>query len=170
MFEPTHVTCPDCNGTGAEKPDCWLCQGRMEVHWRRAIRNGWTKKELESRMQDDDYAICPSCDGYTCDHCEGDGKVPASVVEQERDRALIFALTQTFPPFLHPGPRGGILVKDRLLSRAAVCTIRDERLANWFCSMLGDEVYLNDAGEQAARIAKVRHDLRCAAKLWERAK
>lgn len=160
MFGETHVTCPDCAGTGSETPDCWLCKGRMEVHCRHAYRNGWTKVDLKYSWLDDTHVSCPSCDGCTCDHCEGSGKVETSVIEQERDRVLIFALTQEIPPFRYPSRRGSIET-DRLLSRAAAAHFRNANNLNWSCSVLGDEIYLRgDAAEAAARAAQVRHTLR----------
>lgn len=163
VFPPVSVICPDCDGTGAEKDDCWLCKGQMSIHWRRAIRERYKFGDLE--FFDDDYVRCPSCNGYTCDHCEGDGRVLASVVEQERDRALVMAVDdrREFPPFLYRFHGGGTkLLTDRRLSRAAVVGLRKNGMVHWYVNaVFGDEISLTTKGEEAARVAKVRHTLRC---------
>lgn len=157
-----HVRCEDCRGTGHEDYDCWVCGGYGSAHWRRLIRYGTKKADLLD-MGDDGYAECPRCQGGLCWICKGDGFLDVYVADQARDRVLICALTGDIPPVAHREPwrRRIRLDDDTKLSRHAADACRKAGLINWYCSFLGDEIYLTPAGEDAAHIAKVRHTLRC---------
>lgn len=156
-----HVECADCRGTGHEQFDCWLCDGHGTVHWRRAARHGVKKSELTD-LEDDGYGECPNCEGRLCWICKGDGMLEDDVADQARERVLICALTGEVPPVVRRQPwrRRIDLDNDTMLSRVAADACREEGLLHWFCSFMGDELHLTDAGKEAARIAQVRHTLR----------
>lgn len=160
------VSCEDCRGTGHEKYDCWLCQGHGTAHWRRAIRYGVKKSELID-LEGDGYAECPNCEGRLCWICKGEGSLDEFVADQARDRVLICALTGEVPPVARREPwrRRIALDDDTMLSRVAAAACREAGLIHWFCSFMGDELSLTDAGKEAARIAKVRHTLRCGVQI-----
>lgn len=169
--------CFECAGTGAACPDCWLCEGHMSVHWRRAVNQGWAKGDLD--LDGSDYATCPrdECRGDTCDVCGGDGVVERGQFQIEVTRVLVFGLTQRLPPvierFSYPDPRTfarayaaldapgrfdyansrpRIIDRGRLLSGHAASYCMEKRWGNRLNSMLGHEFYLTPKGNaEAAR-------------------
>jgi DnaJ-class molecular chaperone len=50
------ITCPHCNGSGMEFPDCETCEGR-----------GWVDDPSDGGTMS-----CPECYGETCSVCNGE--------------------------------------------------------------------------------------------------
>lgn len=170
------MKCFECAGTGAACPDCWLCEGHMTVHWRRAVRQGWMKGDLDLDAGSD-YVTCPrdECRGDYCDVCRGDGIVGRGLFQVEVTRVLVFGLKQRLPPvverFTYPNPRTlpalvaklkprdrflyacqapRIVDRERLLSAQAARYCMERRWGNRLNSIFGHEFYLTPAGEAEA--------------------
>lgn len=143
------MKCEECNGTGAYKPDCWLCGGSREITIKAAIDERYSLEELE--LYDLHYCRCPAdeCHGDSCDLCEGSGKMEDWRLEHEVTRVLIMAKTDFMPDRLfrlHNGRK--VWDADALLSTFAAAICRDRGWINWFTSIFGDEIDLTEAGEQ----------------------
>lgn len=150
---PKLMQCPDCDGTGAKEPDCWLCRGKREVSIRRAMKEGWTRNDLKDSVIDRYWCICPrdECRGEECHLCEGSGKIEPSTLDVEETRVLICAKTDDIPPrySFHAG-RWMTLDHRSLLSISAARRCRDKGWITWFCTVFGDELDLTEVGEQEA--------------------
>lgn len=160
-----YIKCPDCNGTGSSVPDCSVCHGYLSMPWRAFMRHGYRKADLII-CGSDDFADCPRCDADHCALCHGDGQVHPAEADQQRERVLIFGLTNELVPIIRQGGIRGAhhrLDRDPLLSREAAHQLRHEGKLHWFRSVFGDDIMLTPAGEEAARVAKVRHALRLSA-------
>lgn len=155
-WQNARVTCLECRGTGAEKPDCWLCRGNLTISTRKARRNGFDKDRLIGLEPTDSLCYCPACDASTCLACDGDGKVPPAWEDQERDRILICAAADhnEIPPrYTRYGADN-----DALLCLSVANGMRDIGVSR---SLLSDCLHLR-ADDEVARAAKVRHALRGA--------
>lgn len=144
-------TCPECEGTGAYKPDCWLCEGQMIIKIETALAQGYSESDLEEAY--DGYCSCPSyeCRGDSCELCEGDGKITVQEREDEITRVLMYGLTKSIPPRITRNHYGRPCESDELLSSFAGGVCRERGWISWFCSILGDEVSLTPAGELEAQ-------------------
>lgn len=152
-----YVACEECNGTGAEVPDCTLCRGMRTIHANRAYAAGYKRDDLEDYDQWDRFCLCPRCDGDVCGQCQGDGSIERIVAKQEFDRLLIFAKTQRLPPLLRKKRRGRMYIEySALLSRSAAVRAREKHLIHWFCSVFGDEISLTPKGKIEAERAVAR--------------
>ena len=143
-------TCPECNGTGAYKPDCWLCAGEMIIKVEKAVAEGWSESDLEDAY--DGECRCPAddCNGDSCDICEGYGKTSPQRVEDEITRVLMYGLTRSIPPSISRNHFGRVYESDDLLSNFAGRLCRERGWINWYRSVMGDEVSLTKAGEAEA--------------------
>lgn len=103
---------------------------------------GWRNADIEE-IEEDGYARCPSCDGDSCEFCEGEGRVPFFEQMQQERRALIFARYQRLPDLCTVDHRGRRRREYQLLSAEAagdlVGTGKATRLA---VLAFGDEFYL----------------------------
>lgn len=151
MFDnPNTINCPECDGTGAYAPSCWLCEGTRDVKIERAIAEGYDIDDLE--VYDDGYCRCPAyeCRGDSCDLCEGDGKVDPRVPEDEITRVLVFGLADFIPPRRYRLHNGRTVDHDELLARFAAAECRERGWLHWFVSVFGDELSLTPEGEAEA--------------------
>lgn len=148
------IKCLECNGTGAYKPDCYLCEGKMEVKVSVALDHGYSAGDLEI-YDGEDVCRCPAyeCNGDLCVICEGSGEMDAWRTEHEVTRVLIAAKTGSPPPRLFRGCWGSTW-SDELLSTFAGDIAQERGWLRWFQSILGDEISLTPAGkaEYEARI------------------
>lgn len=144
-------TCPECEGTGAYKPDCWLCDGEMIIKIEKALAEGYSESDLEDAY--DGLCRCPAdeCRGDSCDLCEGDGTVAVQQREDEITRVLMYGLTRTIPPRISRSHYGRIYESYDLLSNFAGAVCKERGWIRWFRSVLGDEVSLTPSGEAEAR-------------------
>lgn len=142
------VACMECDGTGAYKPDCWLCEGEMEVPISEALENGYALGDLET-YPDEDVCRCPAyeCRGDTCGICEGSGEMEDWRLEHEVTRVLIMAKTDVMPPRLRLYNRR-IIRSDDLLAVFAGRVAKERGWIWWFCSIFGDEISLTPDGER----------------------
>lgn len=158
--KPTQIECPECDGTGADKPDCYCCKGRRTIHWRAAIRHGFKKRDMQN-LEDDGIGDCPSCEADQCQACEGSGAVPGNYMQRERERILLTALNDrrifpriivdTFVPYRKRTPVTRVYVDhDAFLSNAAGEVCRRAGEINWFRTIFGDEISLSNRGYLAA--------------------
>lgn len=155
------VACPECNGTGAKMPDCSVCQGYRYPRVKRVLALGYRMSDLPE-IEDDGYCRCPrmDCAGDTCFMCEGDGSVRSEVAAQQLDRILICGLDDgVIPPTIYRDWYGRVRHTEDYLSLSAMQTARNLGLAHRFSSVLGDDIMLTRAGEERARVAKVRMQL-----------
>lgn len=150
MDDIQKCTCPECDGTGAYKPDCWLCAGDMSIKVEKAVAEGYSASYLEDAY--DGECRCPAddCNGDSCDLCEGDGKVSPQRVEDEITRVLMYGVTRSIPMSISRNHFGRICESDDLLSNFAGRVCRERGWIDWYCSVLGDEVSLTKAGEAEA--------------------
>ena len=141
------IPCPDCDGTGARNPNCWVCKGMRSPRWRRCVALGFPKTDLDE-IEDDGYCRCPSmeCHGDSCDLCMGDGQVSSDVPETEVTRVLIFGLTQVLPNRYRLSSYGRWLHDDGYLSTSAGAECQKRGWITRHNSIFGHEVYLTDAG------------------------
>lgn len=148
-LRPSFAECADCDGTGAEKPDCYLCKGMRSIKVRRAYAFGWRKGDLRD-IEDDGHCECPHCEGHSCGYCEGDGQRPLAEMRQEVARVLHYARRgRNLPPLRVIDHRGNPKWDhDAYLSKAATRACRNAGLISWFCSAFGDELSLTPAGER----------------------
>ncbi|WP_269581927.1 hypothetical protein [Roseibium sp. Sym1] len=148
-------TCPECNGTKAYKPDCWLCQGEMVIPIKKTIEEGYSVNDLEDAY--DGQCRCPAwdCNGDPCDLCDGYGKVEPHVIEQEITRVLLCAMNGTVPPRCSSSWFGRAYESDDLLAKFAGVECRERGWIWWFVSVFGDEISLTQAGEEEARKRQV---------------
>jgi hypothetical protein len=155
MRERRTIDCPDCRGTGAMNPDCWVCKGARTIRWRRAVALGWSKGDLCNLDPTDPYCDCPSdqCQGDECGLCGGDGIVRIDVPEIEITRALIFLSTGAIPPRYERAESGRLHVDTEALLSVSAARICEERGWGWrLNSIFGHEFHARDAGlEEAAR-------------------
>lgn len=141
------IKCLECNGTGAYKPDCYLCEGSMEIPVKLALEEGWNLDELEV-YEGEDICRCPSedCHGDSCQICEGSGEMDGWRTEHEVTRVLITAKSGHIPLRLYRGYWGSTWNDERLSSFAGeLC--HERNWITWFRSILGDEISLTPAGE-----------------------
>lgn len=150
-FSPPKCTCPECNGTGASKPDCWLCAGERIVKIKKALAEGFTEDDLEEAYDGECYCPADECRGDSCELCEGEGKVAPQVVEDEITRVLLYGLTRSIPPRITRNHYGRPCESDDLLANFAGGVCRENGWINWYRSILGDEVSLTPAGEAEAQ-------------------
>ena len=150
QWPQARVKCDDCAGTGAHKPDCWLCKGQRSISLKKAYRHGYKLKDLEEVY--DDYCDCPVCDGDSCVFCSGEGQVDQ--IEAVQQRVRIFAYTANrgaMPKFFYFDSRGFLKVSKEepsyYLAAAAMREIREAGDAHWFTSVFGDEIMLTKQGE-----------------------
>lgn len=166
MAERPMVRCDDCEGTGAEEHDCWLCKGSRFVTVEKAMAEGFSESDLDD--VDDGEAHCPSCHGETCEACEGSGEVDAELPAQEEDRVLICAMQggHRIPPLFFPNSHGGVWRDDdRLLSPSAAARLSERRhLFHLRVLAFGDSISLLGDGHAEAKLAWRRHRERW--KLW----
>lgn len=143
--------CPECDGTGAYDPDCWLCEGEMIIPIQKALDEGYSEKDLEDAY--DGYCRCPAdeCRGDSCDLCEGDARVTQKTIDDEITRVLLCAKNGTLPARRYVLPNGRISHSDELLARFAGAECRERGWIHWFVSFMGDEISLTPAGEDEAR-------------------
>lgn len=151
MNPHTQCQCPECNGTGAHKPNCWLCDGDRIIKIEKALSEGYSEEYLEDAY--DGECMCPAdeCRGDSCELCEGDGVVDRQAVEDEVTRVLLCAQSGTLPPRLHRLPYGRIVMEDALLANFAGGVCEDRGWIRWYRSILGDEISLTPAGEIEAK-------------------
>lgn len=142
------VTCFECDGTGAYKSDCWLCEGAQMVTVKKAQAEGYHLDDLED-IEDDGYCRCPAyeCNGDSCGLCEGSGKMEHWRAEHEVTRVLICAHSGHIPGRMHLLGNIRRIFNDELLSNFAGRICRDREWINWFTSVFGDEISLTPAGE-----------------------
>jgi hypothetical protein len=142
------VKCRECNGTGAQCPDCETCHGERDVKVKRLYALGWKKGDLID-IDDDGYARCPSygCEGDTCGFCEGEGEVPFHESIQQERRALIYAKYQRFAPLCTIDYYGRRRRERQLLSIEAAAPLLESHKAFRSTALcFGDSFYLmNDA-------------------------
>lgn len=145
MIRTKPVTCFECNGTGADQPDCWLCRGKMFISVHKARREGYSADDIE------DYkgsCRCPAdeCRGDSCEWCDGAATVDPGLFEREVTRVLICAglghIPET-PVRFHGGWRRSSRL---LLSPAAGRYCKKQGWIGWWRSMFGDDISLTDAG------------------------
>ncbi|MFC5358193.1 hypothetical protein [Azospirillum himalayense] len=154
------MDCPTCNGTGADKPDCWLCKGDRRIKAHAAYRHGYKKADLED-LENDGWCDCPACHGESCRTCEGNGTVHADYLWREAQRVLLSEdarNTGPFPEMRWSGDRWypGFIDEDALLSLAAMDWLR---LMNWssglYSNMFDQWFYLDaEAKDIAAAVLK----------------
>ncbi len=165
LFE---INCPECDGTGAEKPDCWLCKGELTIKVQKAYRHGYKKDDLEN-LEDDGYCDCPACDGETCHTCEGGGKVRADYLWREAQRVLLTATKdcRTLFPDMEWIREVGIIDADKLLSPAAHGWLYDLGYSfGRFNNMFSDFILLSEEGERAAASLLVPTEVPDAIRMW----
>lgn len=163
------MDCPECNGTGAEDPDCWLCKGDRTIRVHRAYRNGYKKADLEN-VEDDGLCDCPACDGHTCGTCEGDGTVLTDYLWREAQRVLLSALQGCKEPFprIEWSERGGSVDVDALLSPAGHAWLYDLGLSyGRIGNMFSEWVNLSREGEQAAAELLVPSETADLVRMWQ---
>lgn len=146
----TRCSCPECNGTGAYDPDCWLCEGERIVKVEKALAEGYAESDLDDAY--DGECCCPAddCRGDSCALCGGDGTITPEQREDEITRVLIYGLTKTIPPRITRNHYGRPCESDDLLALFAGRECRERRWIDWYCSILGDEVSLTPAGKAEA--------------------
>ncbi|MBO6755727.1 MAG: hypothetical protein JJ902_05340 [Roseibium sp.] len=147
----SRMACPECDGTGAYKPDCWLCEGEMIIPVQKALDEGFAEDDLEDAY--DGYCRCPSyeCHGDSCDLCEGEGRVTQRTIDDEITRVLLCAMDGIVPARRYVLASGRISHSDELLARFAGVECRKRGWISWFVSIMGDEISLTPDGEVEAR-------------------
>lgn len=164
LFE---VTCPECAGTGANKPDCWLCKGEMTIRAKKAHRHGYKNEDLENL--EDGYCDCPVCRGETCYACEGTGTVRADYLWREAQRVLLTATKSCRPifPDMEWFGRVGIIDDDKLLSPAAHAWLYDLGYSyGRFNNMFSDSILVSEDGERAAASLLVPTEIPDIVRMW----
>lgn len=148
--DPNKCTCPECEGTGAYKPDCWLCKGEMLIKIKKALAEGYSESDLEDAY--DGECRCPAdeCRGDSCELCEGDGTITVQQRDDEITRVLMYGITKVIPPRITLTHYGRVHTSDELLANFAGRVCEERGWIRWFRSMLGDEVSLTPAGEAEA--------------------
>lgn len=149
-FAVPDCTCPECNGTGAYKSDCWLCAGERIIKVEKALAEGFSEGDLEEVY--DGECDCPAdeCWGDSCVLCEGYGRISERERDDEITRVLIYGLTQSLPPRLSRNAYGRVVEGDELLARFAGGECREKGWVRWYGSILGDELSLTPAGKAEA--------------------
>lgn len=146
------VACPDCYGSGAYCPDCWLCKGARFVKVRKALANGYSREDLEN--VENGECLCPTwdCRGDHCTFCEGTGEREPADIEREVTRVLICALTGRIPGSPYRTHYGRVLWNDGdLLSLAAGRFCEERRWVRiWRELVFGDDLILTGAGRVEA--------------------
>lgn len=161
------MDCPECSGTGAEVPDCWLCKGDRTIRPAKAYRNGYKKADLEI---EDGWCECPACHGYTCETCEGGGTVSTDYLWREAQRVLLSALRDCKEPFprIEWSERGGTVDVDALLSPAGHAWLYDLGLSyGRISNMFSEWVNLSREGEQAAAALLVPSETADLVRMWQ---
>ena len=142
--------CPECQGTGAYMPDCWLCKGSRDVLMSEALEEGYVEEDLD--FIDDGYVVCPvyGCHGEICSLCHGDGEVLEYEIDHEITRVLVYGLEERLPPRItnHYGRRYHTY---DFLARFAGKYCRDKGWIYWFVSVFGDEISLTKEGMAEAK-------------------
>lgn len=171
-----HIDCPECNGTGADDPDCWLCEGYMSVKTRKAVKAGFDKEDLDD--EGDGYCRCPACGGDSCEACSGDGRQPADYMRREMARVLLTAsehigCSDLFPDIRWTGGGpdwyfGGIIDVDSRLSRTAHGKLYELRMS-WglSSSVFSDHVHISDDGERAVQEFLARTETADLIRMWQ---
>lgn len=151
FHNPEQCTCPACHGTGAYKPDCWLCEGEMIIKVEKALAEGYSEADIEDAH--DGECRCPAdeCRGDSCELCEGSGTITVQQREDEITRVLMYGLTQTIPPRITRNHLGRIYETDDLLANFAGGVCQERGWIRWYRSILGDDLSLTPAGEIEAR-------------------
>lgn len=144
--------CMDCDGTGASKPNCWLCGGRRFIKISKAIREGYQRHHLEGIEDGECYCPSDECRGDTCSFCEGMGTRDKDDIEIEVSRVLICALTGKLPSTPYKSDYGRVFWNEsNYLSNAAgrICEdrgwIRITRML-----VFGESIDLSEAGRLEA--------------------
>ena len=153
------VRCDDCEGTGAQHPDCWLCEGELYVPAAKARAEGYGQADLT--FADENDVHCPSCDGDSCACCEGMGSVDAELPAQQEDRALICAMTRDnrIPPLFYFDHLGRVGRDDDALLSPSAASRLSARGQFYHLQVLafGDEISLQGDGHTEAKAAWRRH-------------